>query len=579
MRLLHMLFAASAVAALLWVAAPVANAAGSSGAAFVPEAGQFIAAPAIETTATTGPLALGATDALTTTPPASGGGLRGTLTALSSITPTQEITLSVDAVTVVTATAPLTLTIPVTPTSPVTPTAPVVAGPTLDEQYAGVIEGTIVANRTTSEVQFFVEGQTYAVAPLRSVGVQLERPTAALNLFNCDAASTTAQLGCFWDPYLLRKDGFYEVVSGKDAGALVSLILREAGAPPANQIWIQNRTGLREDVYFGTQMRELVPAGVEEFEVESGGVGIFYLRTCVNSGQESVCEWTANSAAPGTYYALVEESWPGGVAGTTMRSLKLLAVLGSSTAATTTVATDGSGVAPLPAAAPITQAAQTICRLAVPALNVRSGPGLEFEIVKKVRSTEIEIASVIVTGRTEDGQWLEVDERVATGGWVIAGVEYLTCDGDTAALPVVAESELPPTPTPLPIVEVVPAAEGAVEGVVESGPITPVVEAPAGPVAPAGYALLSVQNSFDRDMRFTLDQRFRVELGPSEIDLAPGASVSFVVFPGVIGFTASTPWQGISGNAEVILEADQARALYLYFYYDEIDEKWLLAGQ
>ena len=56
-----------------------------------------------------------------------------------------------------------------------------------DPIYSSIISGTIVANRTEQQVLFFVEGATYLLDPLRSIGLQLPRGTAAVNLFNCDA--------------------------------------------------------------------------------------------------------------------------------------------------------------------------------------------------------------------------------------------------------------------------------------------------------------------------------------------------------------------------------------------------------
>jgi hypothetical protein len=225
----------------------------------------------------------------------------------------------------------------------------------------------------------------------------------------------------------------------------------------------------------------------------------------------------------------------------------------------------------------------------VPALNVRSGPGLGFEIVAKVRSTDVEVASVIVTGRTEASDWLRVDETIAPGGWVIAGSEYLTCEGDIALLPAVPESELPPTPTPLPEEELpadgaAPDAQGHVSDPGSAG-ASPDQTAPAAPpetfappvVLPVGTAMINVHNAFDRDMRFTLDQRYRLESGASEYDLLPGTSVSIIVYAGSIPFTASTPWQGLSGNTMISLAEGEVRDLYLTFFYDEADEKWYLA--
>ncbi len=44
-----------------------------------------------------------------------------------------------------------------------------------DSAYANALEGTILANRTESSVRFFVEGQTFLLDPLRSIGLDLPR--------------------------------------------------------------------------------------------------------------------------------------------------------------------------------------------------------------------------------------------------------------------------------------------------------------------------------------------------------------------------------------------------------------------
>lgn len=79
--------------------------------------------------------------------------------------------------------------------------------------------GTVIANRTEMLARFFTEGNTYDLARLRSTGLALSRPSNVLNLYNCDASAGVNQQGCFWNPYLLQRDGFYEIVAGKDAGA------------------------------------------------------------------------------------------------------------------------------------------------------------------------------------------------------------------------------------------------------------------------------------------------------------------------------------------------------------------------
>ncbi len=511
---------------------------------------------------------------------------RGTaVTATATAAATAATTVTPAPVTSITLTLPLTIAAVLTDTLATTTSATLTDGVPANFAPApeGVVAGTVIANRTESLVRFFAEGSTYDLAALRSTGLALSRPSNVINLYNCDAALGVEQLGCFWDPYLLERDGFYEIVTGKDAGALKSLILRAAGTPPDNQVWIQNRAGRDEDLYFGTQMRSLPEGALEQFSVAKDGVGVFYLRSCVVTiDGASVCEWSSHSAEPGGYYALVDQSRPGGVAGTTVSNLDLQAILGATV--------DGTAGSATPATA--AEPPQTICKLAVPALNVRSGPGLSFDIVSKVRSTDVEVATIVVTGRTTASDWLRVDETIAPGGWVIAGSEYLTCDGDINALPALAESELPATPTPLPV-EVVPADLGTPVDATTLGDAT--VTSPddaaapdpanaansdsgvAAPALPIGTAMLTVHNVFDREVRFTLDQRYRLEPGASEFDLLPGASVSVIVYGGPVPFTASSPWQGLSGNTTIPLAEGERRDIYLTFYYDEVDEKWYLA--
>lgn len=486
------------------------------------------------------------------------------------------------------AAAPLTSTTTITVTTALTAPASTDAAargvaaldPEQDAAYAGVVEGTVVANRTSSAVRFFVEGKTYSLDPLRSLGLSLPRPTAVLNLFNCDATLGEGEEGCFWDPYLLARDGFYEIIAGKDAGALVSLILQEAGAPPVDQVWIQNRTGRREEIYYANQMIEVAPAAVQELPVSANGTAQIYMRSCIQTDKQTVCEWMPQAAQAGVYYALVEEKIVGGVAGSTVNVIKLKSILAD--------ASTPEAAAPVIAAPP-----QVICRLVVPAINVRSGPGLGFDIVKKIRSTLTEVATVIAVGRDDTGQWLALDERVASGGWITANGDFVTCDGDITALPTLA-APAAPTPTAIPPVQVAqPVVEAPTVGAVADAPVAvaPAPAAESAPVAveatptltptssgaPTGYALLIVNNGFDQEMRFTLDQRYRVEVGASEFDLGPGQSVSIVVFPGSIAFSASTAWRGLSGNAEFVIDADQSRNLWLVFVPDPGEPgKWIL---
>ena len=349
--------------------------------------------------------------------------------AAIAMTPTETITDSI---------VPPSATEPFSATTPVDDAA-------LDAEYASVLEGTIVANRTESIVRFFVEGQTYEVAPRRAFGVNLPRSTAVLNLFNCDASKTEADAGCFWDPYLLTQNGFYEVIDGAEVGQPVNLSLRAAGTPPGDQVWVQNRTGERETIIVDNQSVDLAPASVQEFAASAGSPVVVALRTCITQGDRRVCEWSPQGVDPGYYYGLVKTTRPG-PNDTQVTSLNLEAV----------VASGGETIKPPP---------QATCRLRVPTLNVRGGPGLEFPIIAKVRGTLDAPASVVVIAFDGSKQWMQVAPRVAQDGWVTANPDFIICSGDLAALPVIgAALAAEPTPTVAPVVEAPPARSASSGG-------------------------------------------------------------------------------------------------------------------
>ncbi len=452
----------------------------------------------------------------------------------------------------------------------------------LDAEYAGPIEGTIIANRTDANVRFFVEGATYELAPLRSIGLALPRVTAVLNLFNCDALLPETQAGCFWDPYLLDREGFYEVNSGEEA----SLTLQTAGTPPGNQIWLQNRTGKREQIFYAGETYDLPPSTVQEFTVEETAAEdspvLFYLRSCLAVSDRVVCEWVPNDAVPGVYYALVETTVSGNVPDSSATTLQLetLFVADGNTATGDEVVTP---VAPT----------QVSCRIDVPALNVRSGPGLQYLIVSKIPSTEQSPATITVIGRDAEAQWFAVDDSVAADGWVTGSSGFVTCDGDTLALPVIEVVDGRLAQTPVPVTPVAPVDTTTSETAPTETDDTPapvdeatgedeVVEtAPTATVAVQpladGQSLIVVNNGFDQQVRFTLDQRYRIEPGPSEYDLPPGQSVSLLVYPGAIAFSASSPWNGLSGNQEFFIAEKETRNLWIIFVPDpDGSGRWLL---
>lgn len=437
-----------------------------------------------------------------------------------------------------------------------------------DAAYALPIEGTIIANRTDGTIRFFVEGATYELDALRSIGLELPRVTAVLNLFNCDADIPETTEGCFWDPYLLDRDGFYEIVTGTDTGNLVGFTLQPAGSPPISQIWLQNRTGNREVIFYQDEEVELPPAAVREFASASDVPAIFYLRSCLALPDRTVCEWIPADVEPGFYYALEETIIPGNLPNSEIVALELRPVLSK----------DGDTVETPP---------QVTCRLQVPALNVRSGPGLAYQIIGKIRGTVAEPGQLSAVGRNAPGEWLAVDERVAAGGWVIADPNFVQCNGDINALPVteITDGRLAPTPVPAapppaepPVVAADPEngdSEEDAETTTEETTEEPTTPAPLS--IPPGLSLLIINNGFEQEIRFTLDQIHRVEVGPSEYDLQPGESISLLVYPGQIAFSASSPWRGLSGNADFEMLEDESRTLWIAFIPDpDGSGDWLL---
>jgi hypothetical protein len=485
------------------------------------------------------------------------------LTATAGLSPTSALSTVEN----LTTTVPLTTVEVVTSTQETAPTDEADEAAD-DAAYALPIEGTIIANRTGANVRFFVEGATYELDSLRSIGLDLPRVTAVLNLFNCDAATPETTEGCFWDPYLLDRDGFYEIVGETTDGALVNLTLQPAGAPPVNQVWLQNRTGQRESVFYQDEEIELPPAAVREFAAPVDVPAIFYLRSCLALPDRTVCEWVPTEASSGYYYALEETTIAGGLPNSEIVALTLRPILSK----------DGD---------PIETPVQVICQLQVPTLNVRSGPGLEYQIIAKIRGSEQEPGRVTAVGRDALNEWLAVDARIAAGGWITASPSFIECTGEINSLPIteVTDGTLAPTPEPVPTAVAAPApapATTADEGG-DSTAEVPAEEATAEPEAPAplslaeGQALIVINNGFDQQIRFTLDQRYRIEQGVSEYDLQPGESISLLIYPGQLAFSASSPWRGLSGNSEFFIDSQETRTLWLTFVPDpDGSGRWLL---
>jgi hypothetical protein len=458
--------------------------------------------------------------------------------------------------------APVTATTgSLTATAPLTQTDPAQTGPAQEE--SAPLEGTIIANRSQTAIRFFLEGATYELAEDRSQGIALPRASTVLNLFNCPATLPVDTAGCFWDPYLIQQDGFYEIYEAPGSTEQVKLMLREAGAPPTGQVWVQNRTGQTESLVFKDEVYEIPPTTVLEFPVPTGVPAILYVRSCQTIDNQSACEWAPKTLDAGVYYAMIEVDTPGSQAGSTLTTIDLQPVVGEGEEAETAgVASTSAGI---------------LCSVVVPALNVRSGPGLQYDIIGKVR-TDGEAATVTVTGRSADNQWLTVEPSVAENGWINNSPSFINCSGDLVGLPMV---DAPPAPTPQPTVAGSPVVttDGSSGTQPEATPpadapvATPTPESSAATV-PAGQAVLVVTNGFQHEMRFTIDQMFRPQDGPSEYDLAPGGSINIVVYPGDVAFTASSPWNGLSSNATVHVDADQSLPLWLRFEPDP-DGSWV----
>lgn len=431
---------------------------------------------------------------------------------------------------------------------------------TSDAFSVPVLEGTIVANRTEAAVTLFIEGEMHRLEPLRSTGIILPRDSSAINLFNCDADSNAqSEEDCFWDPYLIQADGFYEILNGAAEGKPVKLILEEVGAPEENQIWVQNRTTETETFFLNDEKFELPPTAFLEFDLEEDLEPIFHLRSCISLDAESVCEWLPQPATVGSYYALNESRTSIGLPNSQIAFVELEPI----------IAQDEAAVEATQQNEETSTVADVVCRLNVPTLNIRSGPGLEYLVVSQAFRSEDGDATVRVVGQDALGLWLATDEKILDGGWISADSSLLTCEGDISSLPIaeITDGRLAPTP------EVVEAADpGDATGSDDTGneDIQEENGEDADPATPPkGQSLLIVENVFEADVRFTLAE---------EYDLQPGGKVNIVVPAGRVQFSVSSPWRGgLAGNAEFIIEPDQTKEMFLYFIPDPDNSgKWLM---
>jgi hypothetical protein len=76
-------------------------------------------------------------------------------------------------------------------------------------------------------------------------------------------------------------------------------------------------------------------------------------------------------------------------------------------------------------------------------LNVRAGPGVNYDVVGKTRQGD----KVAVIGQASDCAWLMVSVPAGKEGWVSGGGSYVTLNAPCASIPAAA---IPPPPTPRP---------------------------------------------------------------------------------------------------------------------------------
>ncbi len=453
------------------------------------------------------------------------------------------------------ATASQTETPPVEP-MPAPTVLPPVTLPPVDTQ---VLTGTVLANRTPVTATFFLEGRLYLLPPFRATSVTLPRAVAGLALFNCPADSARPAGECFWDPYPVRRDGFYEIVDAAEEDAPIALVLKDAAPPPKDRVWIQNRTGHPERLLQGEVLHTVDNGSILELLLEPGGPperSRVYLRHCIALGEERVCEWLPYPLEGGVYYALVDETRPGPLLQSAITLIRLEPLQLS------------SGLEPpaTPTPTPTPEPPGVSCQIQVPALNVRAGPGTQYRVIGQVRQDGPGQGRVRVVGRNEDNTWLAVDPGFVAGGWVIHRERFLVCAPGTESLPLapITDGRLAPTPTPRP----------------QAPESTPPRSGEATPGLPPETALLIVTNAFDYPVRFTLDAREHgfPEGTPSEYDLEPGQSLHFPIRAGRVRFSASTPFRGgLGGNAEFVLQEGETRELFLHFRPSEEDpDRWEL---
>ena len=178
------------------------------------------------------------------------------LLAQKTVTTTQPVSGTL--LTPVQAQPPLTVTVPITLATGVTGAAQIATPtpasqlPIVELQPDEVLTGTIVLNRSTGSVFFFLDNDLYQLPANRGVGLVTARPLAGLTLFSC-AAEVTEDPTCDWVTYPIRRSAFYEISADAAVPGQANLRLALASAPPLDIAQIQNRTGADGTILRGTK--------------------------------------------------------------------------------------------------------------------------------------------------------------------------------------------------------------------------------------------------------------------------------------------------------------------------------------
>ena len=394
--------------------------------------------------------------------------------------------------------------------------------PTAELSETEVLTGTILANRSDQSVRFFLDGLLYELPPFRSVGVTYQRALVPLVLYSCRSDIVNVASICSWDPYLVRQNGFYEITHRATPDSPSNVRLQEASTPPAGQAWIQNRTGHREVLLFqdvlyeveNTHMLELTlntdslstAQGSDINSDTNSDTNIAYLRRCLGLGLESVCEWLPTPLRDGIYYALLDQTRPGPVdesASVTISLQPLLMVedavmsaatlpeetaplaVASQTEISQNVTSDATSQdensQPAPPPLQIADSARLNCQIQATALNVRTGPGLAFQVLDQIST---DAGRVEVRGRDGAGAWLALADARFAGGWIVNDQRWVSCEGNAQSLPVVEDNQELVTS-----VEVPTAAEPQNESTAQAA------SSAAGTPGPSTSALCRIQTA------------------------------------------------------------------------------------